>query len=458
MRDKIIADLAGKKIVVVGLGVSGLWAARWLAGQGADICVSEAKEEGLLDPEIRKEVTQLGIRIETGGHQKRTFEEAEMIVVSPGVPLEMDLIKRAIAENIPVMGELDLAGRIIDIPVIAVTGTNGKTTVTSFLGALLKNAGLKVFVGGNIGTPLIAYAAQGMKADYAVVEVSSFQLDLAGAFCPQVSMILNISADHLDRYKDYEAYVQSKLSIFRNQGMGHYLILNDDDETLRSIDPPSPLTVLRYGFEGGTGRNAFIQEDDIYASLPGKEERSFSLRSFGLSGKHNRANLMAAVLASLALEIEEGAINKTIDTFKGMSDRLERVMEFNGVTFYNDSKATNVDAAVKAVESFDRPIILIAGGRHKGADYAPLVSAARQRVKGAVFLGEAKDILAGSFKDVLPFQEAEDMDQAVVAAFSIAGKGDIVLLAPACSSFDMFTDYTHRGRIFREAVRRLSSG
>lgn len=458
MEDKILTDLVGKKVLVVGLGVSGLWAARWLSGQGADVCVSEAKAKTGLDPEILREVSRLGISLETGGHERETFENAEMIVVSPGVPLEMELLKRAINRNTPVMGELELAGRIIDTPMIAVTGTNGKTTVTSFLGAILENAGLKVFVGGNIGTPLIAYAAQESKADYAVVEVSSFQLDMARTFCPHVSIILNISPDHLDRYVDYEAYVQSKLGIFKNQGVGNYVILNDDDKKLCSVNPSRSLTALRYGFERREGRHAFIRERQICASLPGRKERLFPLESFGLFGKHNQANLMAAVLAALALDIEDRAIRKTINEFKGIADRLEPVIELNGVAFYNDSKATNVDAAVKAVESLDRPIILIAGGRHKGADYAPLVSAARQSVKGAVFLGEAKEILAASFQGVLPSYEAEDMDKAVAVAFSIAGRGDAVLLAPACSSFDMFSDYTHRGRVFREAVGRLVSG
>lgn len=420
--------------------------------------VTEKKRESELDPDILRELLELGVILEVGGHKKETFLNVDTIILSPGVPHDMALIKSASEKKIPVVGELELASRFIDTPIIAVTGTNGKTTVTTLLGRMLENAGFNVFVGGNIGTPLIAYAAGEQKADYLVLEVSSFQLDTIHTFSPYISIILNISPDHLDRYPDYEAYIRSKLRLYENQGDGQYLILNHDDQRLSSVSPSSGVSLLFYGSEKGEGLHAFLEGGRISASLNGSTRQSFSLDAFALPGSHNQENLLGAVLAGMALGIDAAMIQKTINQFKGLPHRLEYVGEVNGVLFYNDSKATNVDAAVRAVTSFDRPLILIAGGRHKGADYAPLITAGRGRVKGAVFLGEAKGLLAESFRNEISFSLAENMEEAVFRAFSMASKGDAVLLAPACSSFDMFSDYPHRGRVFREAVEGLIHG
>jgi UDP-N-acetylmuramoylalanine--D-glutamate ligase len=451
-------EFRNKKVLVVGLGITGLYAARWLAKQGAAVTVSEAKPETELSSATCKEVRKLGIALETGRHQETTFLKSEMIVLSPGVPHDMEPLRSAKKTGIPVTGELELSSRLIDTPMIAVTGTNGKSTVTALLGSLLKNANLKAFVGGNIGTPLIAYVEGEEKADYVVVEVSSFQLDTIETFCPLISLLLNISPDHLDRYASYEDYAQSKLRIFMNQREGQHVILNDDDETLASVNPPSGVSVFRFGVKRKEGRHAYVQDKEIRASLSGGEHNSFSFKSFRLPGKHNMENLLAVVLAGLILGIEPSVIQQTIGNFKGLPNRLEHVAEFEGVEFYNDSKATNVDAAVRAITSFDRPLILIAGGRHKGSDYARLVKAARGGVRKAIFLGESRELLASSFEGVVPFLMAEDMDEAVSIAFSQADRGDAVLLAPACSSFDMFSDYAHRGMVFRSAVERLSHG
>ncbi len=462
MRNNKKIEFSAKKVTVVGLGSSGIWTARFLAREGANVTVSEIRPETDFDPDTLSEIRELGIRLEMGEHRNESFLAVDMIILSPGVPLHMPLLRNAIEEGIPVMGELELGSRLVDVPMIAVTGTNGKSTVTTLLGRLIEDAGFDVFVGGNIGTPLMAYvtgAAKGKaKMDYIVVEVSSFQLDAVDTFCPFVSFVLNISPDHLDRYSCYEDYVQSKLRIFANQGPGQFVILNDDDEKLSSIHPSSGVSVLRYGAENREGRHGFIERKRIMAGFDGMESKSFSLESVTLPGLHNLENVLAAVLGGLALGIDGLSIQNTIDSFKGLPDRLELVKELDGVAFYNDSKATNVDAAVKAVKSFDRPLILIAGGRHKGADYAPLVKAAEGKAKRAIFMGEAGDLLASSFRDVIPFSMAIDMDEAVSVAFSHAKSGDAVLLAPACSSFDMFTDYSHRGRAFRSAVERIFNG
>ena len=450
--------LCGKKVLVVGLGITGVTTARWLAQHGARVTVSEMRSEAELDPATCKVVWDLGIELETGGHRKETFLDAELIVLSPGVPHDMELLRAVREINVPVTGELELASRLIDTPMIAVTGTNGKSTVTAFLGYLLENANLKAFVGGNIGTPLMDYAAGSEKADYVVIEVSSFQLDTIETFCPFVSMILNVSPDHLDRYPSYEDYVRSKLRVFMNQRTGQYVILNDDDKRLSIVNPESGVSVLRFGIEKKEGRHAFIENGKIRTNLFGEDVNTFSFESFKLTGRHNLENLLAMVLSGLTLGIDPQVIRKTIAELKGLPHRLEWVAELAGVVFYNDSKATNIDAALKAIKSFDRPLILIAGGRHKGSDYTPLVKASTGVVKGAVFLGEARELLAESFEGYVPFSMAENMDEAVSMAYSGAVSGDVVLLAPACSSFDMFSDYSQRGREFKAAVERLVRG
>ena len=447
-----------KKVLVVGLGKSGLSVARYLSKKGAQVGVSELREESELDRALLQDTWQLGIALETGGHKEETFLNADMIIVSPGVPLDIGPLKAAEEAGIPILGEMELASRLTDTPIVAVTGTNGKSTVTAFLGSMLKGAGLEAFVGGNIGTPLMDYAAGDWRADYALVEVSSFQLDTMQNFSPMISLVLNITPDHLDRYPDYEAYVQSKLSIFRNQGAGQYAILNDDDQTLSQFEPAGGVSVLRYGLERRQNRQAHVQGMSIMAHLPGEKKEFFGLEGFKLPGRHNQENLMGVILVGLLLGIGPRIMQKTIEQFQGLPNRLEHVGTLRGVDFYNDSKATNVDAALRAVATFDRPIVLIAGGRHKGADYLPLVEASTGKVRKAIFLGEAKHILAEAFKGTIPFALAEDMRDAVSQSFSSSEPNDVVLLAPACSSFDMFTDYAHRGKVFREEVERLDHG
>ncbi len=450
------------RFLVVGLGTSGYWAAKWLAGEGAKVTVSDIKERSQLDIQFLEELEALGVQLETGGHQKESFLSTDAVVVSPGAPLNTPFIHAASQNHIPIMGEMELAARYVKAPMIAVTGTNGKTTVTSFLGEMLKNAGRQVFVGGNIGTPLSAYLAQGKNADYLVVEVSSFQLDTIENFRPEISIILNITPDHLDRYENFEAYVQSKLRIFENQDSGETVILNADDPVLSAAIPPAGTTVLRYGLKTKERIDAFIERGQDFSVITAKNR--FNLKGFSLRGSHNLENLLAIVLAGKALNLLPAAIQRTIDEFKGLPNRLERIgtkeplPELKGVQFYNDSKATNIDAAIRAVKSFDKPIILIAGGRHKGSDYQPLVQACKGRVKEAVFMGEASGLLAEAFTGEIPFSLAESMRDAVFKAYSLGEAGEIVLLAPACSSFDMFEDYDHRGRAFKASVEEILSG
>ena len=452
---KGISPFLKKKTLVVGLGKSGVSAARWLSENGAKVTVSDIKSESEMDDKLLKEAKRLGIGLEMGAHTIETFLDVDLIVVSPGVPLQITPLKLARERGIPIIGELELAARLTDTPLIAVTGTNGKSTTTALLGYLIEKAGFKVFVGGNIGTPIMDYVSGHGKADYIVAEVSSFQLDTIEEFSPFVSVLLNISPDHLGRYENYEAYIQSKFRIFQNQGQGQYAVLNDDDERLSRLHPSGKGSVLRYGLEKGENRQAFISQKKIGIRYPGPDVHYFEINGFKLSGAHNIENLMGAILVCYALQIDPQIIQASINQFHGLPHRLEWVGRYRGVDFYDDSKATNVDAAVKAVKGFDRPIVLIAGGRHKGADYLPLVKAAKDRVKKAIFLGEAKHLMGTSFKDIIPFAMADNMQEAVHQAFSSAEPKDVVLLAPACSSFDMFSDYAHRGDVFKAIVRRL---
>jgi UDP-N-acetylmuramoylalanine--D-glutamate ligase len=450
-------DFFKKRILVVGLGRSGLSAARWLIREGADVTIGDIMSEKDLQGELYREAMKLGAKLETGGHRVETFLNQEMIIVSPGVPLEIAPLKAAEERGITIIGEMELAFRLFDTPVVAVTGTNGKSTAVSLLELMIRGSGARLFVGGNIGTPLMDYVMGDQSADYVLVEVSSFQLDTMEKFCPVVSILLNITPDHLDRYSDYEAYVQSKLRIFQNQGAGHYAVLNDDDERLARFLPKGEVTVLRYGMEERGCRNAFMHGSRMITRLPGKKDYHFDIEGFHLPGRHNLENLMGVVLAGLALGLGPEVIRNSIGDFKGLPHRIELVGSIGGTDFYDDSKATNVDAAVRSVESFDRPLILIAGGRHKGGDYSPLVKAAKGKVKKAILIGEARYLIAGSFEGIIPFELADGMGEAVSKAYRSAEANDVILLAPACSSFDMFSDYGHRGRIFRGEVKGLDN-
>jgi UDP-N-acetylmuramoylalanine--D-glutamate ligase len=451
-------NIRGQRVVVVGLGRSGSAAALWLAGGGAEVTVSDRRPAPAFSADLLREVADAGVRLELGGHEAETFLNADWIVLSPGVPPEVEPVRSARDRGIPVFGEMELACRLLDIPMAGVTGTNGKSTVTALLGEMLRCSGEGVFVGGNIGTPLMDLVTGRGSYDCGVIEVSSFQLDTMESFRPEVSVILNISPDHLDRYPDYEAYVRSKLRIYRHQRPGTAVVLNDDDPRLRDAEPGGHLRVLRFGLDEAPQRVSWVSGDRVVVRLPGRDPLSFSLEGFALPGRHNRENLMAAALAALSMGARREAVQKGIDTFRGLPHRLELVGRAGGVAFYDDSKATNVDAAVRAVKSLGRPLILIAGGRHKGADYGPLVRAARARIKAAVLLGEARRLMAEAFEGTVPYCIVETMDEAVSEARARAVPGDAVLLAPACSSFDMFEDYAHRGRAFSEAARRFTDG
>jgi len=442
-------ELYNKKFLVAGLGMSGAAAARFLKNRGASVTVTDmAEEQNLLvyAPMMR----EMGISLELGQHRIETFEDADAIVLSPGVPHFIAPVKAAIAKGIPVIGEIELAFRFIAEPIVAVTGTNGKTTVTTLLGKMLENSGFKVFVGGNIGNPLIAYVDRGDKADRIVLEISSFQLDTIDTFRPRVGVLLNITDDHLDRYPDFMAYAKSKARIFENQTEDDVAVLNLADPAVREVTQHIISRKTGFGVRGsGFGENF---PSPLTSDLG-------PLTSHLLIGRHNEDNVSAACLAAIAAGATKEGIQSALDNFKGLPHRIEYVAEIAGVRYFDDSKGTNTDAVIKALECFDFPVILIMGGRGKGGaegnGFHVLKESVSRKVKHLIVMGETKEELKAVLGKSVFTTTADSMEDAVYQAHRAAVSGDTVLLSPACSSFDMYRSYAERGQRFCEAVREI---
>ena len=451
-------DLFKKKVLVVGLGMTGVSTARFLVNQGAFVTVTDmAKEDELVNSmEI---IRKLGINMELGGHKNTTFENADLIVLSPGVPHTIPQVHRARSKGINVLGEIELASKFIDEPVIAITGTNGKTTTTTLLGQMLKSSGFDVFVGGNIGSPLAGYVDRKKKAEIVVAEVSSFQLDTIESFKPKVSVLLNITKDHLDRYPDFTAYVKSKCRIFKNQDSSDTAVVNGSDPLIRkftkSISSKKLFFASRKQNEEGANLSGKNIELFFKSSWKTKSPLAIDLAGTSIKGKHDMENASAACLAALVAGATPEGIQTAIDHFKGLPHRLEYVATVNDVKYFNDSKATNVDAVIRALEYFSSNVILIMGGRNKKADFDSLRDSVRHISKMIIAIGEAKESIVSSLNDVVPVNTDKTMKDAVFTAYGAAKPGDVVLLSPACSSFDMYDDYAHRGKVYCEAVKLL---
>ena len=451
-------NYSNKRIVVVGLGRSGVATARFLTHRGARVTVTDRKGADALADSVAA-LAGLNLTLKLGGHDPTDFETADLVVLSPGVPHIQPVLEPAWANGTPVIGEMELAAANITEPIIAVTGTNGKTTTTELLGQMLKNSGKTVFVGGNIGTPLTDYA-DGLhgKADVVVAETSSFQLDTIVDFRPSTAVMLNITDDHLDRYASFEAYAESKWRIFENQHPTDAAIFSALDATVTAMLAKHPPKARRQMFSDQAVVNgAQILKDKILLFAEGRPVGSYALDQTALIGPHNRENIAAACLAAREQGATDSGIQQTIDTFKGLAHRLEPVGTVRGIRFVNDSKATNVDAVKRALECFDRPVVLIMGGLNKKGDFSRLKSLVHHRVKTLVAMGQAKDeiITALAGDPGHGILEADSMEQAVQKAFDAAVDGDTVLLSPACASFDMFTSYAQRGERFRQIVERM---
>ncbi|MEA3279840.1 MAG: UDP-N-acetylmuramoyl-L-alanine--D-glutamate ligase [Thermodesulfobacteriota bacterium] len=436
-------DIANKNILVVGLGRSGAAVACFLKNRGAAVTVTDIAGEEKLESYIPS-LREMGISMELGPHRIETFESADLIIISPGVPHTILPIKRAGLKGIPVLGEIELASRFIREPIVAVTGTNGKTTTTTLLGEMLKKSGLSVFVGGNIGNPLIEYVDKGEKVETLIIEVSSFQLDTIDTFRPKVGVLLNIAEDHLDRYPDFAAYAKSKMRIFENQRESDIAVYNASDPYIRSLCKNIKSRKLPFN-------NNAIDNDKIEKTL-----KSLNFTGMSLQGKHNIENAYAASLAALTTGGTVEGVQSALNNFKGLPHRLEYVATINDVNFFNDSKATNVDAVARALEAFNKPVILIMGGRDKGSDFHLLEDLVRQHTKKIIVMGEAKEDIESALGHITSIRIAASMEDAVSSAYHAASPGDVVLLSPACASFDMYTSYAHRGEDFCKAVDELN--
>lgn len=460
-RDIVGGLTPDSRVVVVGLGRSGMAAVRLLRKMGVAVAVSETTPREQLDPENLAWLAAHAISVECGGHSAGLLAGADLLVVSPGVPLDLPQLRAAAAAGVPVLGEMALACALVETPIIAITGTNGKSTVTELVGEMFRAAEKPVFVGGNLGTPLSEYLLGEQDCEALVLEVSSFQLDTAPGFAPEVAVLLNISPDHLDRYPDYEAYKASKFSIFTGQKTSGAAILNrDDEELMRSLGGhPVPARRFFYGDNPGmAGRGAAISGSKIIVpGLTAGVPEEYSLAGTELGQEPNIHNGAAAILAARLLGCPPEAVRKALAGFRALRHRLALVAEIDGVQYFDDSKATNIGAVAAALRGMSRPVVLIGGGRDKGGDYRLLHDLVREKVKGMVLLGEASEKMAASFALLTKVEMAESLEEAVVIASRLAVPGEAVLLSPACASFDMFSGYAQRGRVFREAVSALAN-
>jgi len=400
-------------------------------------------------------IEEAGCALRLGPHRPEDFLETELIVVSPGIPLDIKPLEEARRRGIEIVGEMEWSWRQVDLPVIAVTGTNGKTTTTALIGEMLMLAGRHPFVGGNIGTPLSQWILSGAYADIAVLEVSSFQLDTASTFRPGTGVLLNVTEDHLDRYTSFEAYAASKLSLFRRQGRQDFAIINGDDSICRRHAGEIPGSVLFFS-SSDAASNAYVSDGKIRVSVPGKGKFEISLARTGLQGAHNRENIMAAALAAMSADVGAEAIQAAVDGFAGFAHRVEWVRNWKGIDFYDDSKGTNVGAVVKALEGFDRPVLLLLGGRDKLGSYQPLIAPLIARGKGVFAFGEAGPRIYGELSGKLPATLSPDLGSAFRDALNRAAPGDVVLLSPGCSSFDQYEGYAQRGDHFKGLVAELA--
>jgi UDP-N-acetylmuramoylalanine--D-glutamate ligase len=457
-------ELKGKKVLVVGLGKSGLAAALFLRQKGAQVTVSDMRSAAALAKELPA-LLEHGISVESGGHGLLTFRRQDLIVVSPGVPLDTPELVQVKAFGLPVIGELELASRYLKGGIIAVTGSNGKTTTTALIGQIFQDAGLPTQIGGNIGLPVIELIPNSTETTVNVLEVSSFQLETVVEFHPRIAVILNITPDHLDRHGSFQNYVAAKENIFAKQTPADALVLNADDTTTQ-------LSASHAQSKSGQGPNIYwfsrtkivrqgacvLNDAIVWIEREGAAaEPILPLSEIPLKGSHNVENVLAAVAAARLATVPAESIRKTVASFQAVEHRLEYVATENAVDYYNDSKATNVDAAAKAIAAFPGCIHLILGGKDKNSNYADLSDLLRHRVKTVYTIGSAAPKIEQQIRGMVPIVSCETLDKAVAAARKAAHPGDVVLLSPACSSFDQFESYEHRGRVFKELVLELTN-
>ena len=448
-------DLDGKRVLVVGLARTGLVSALFSAAYGAKVTATDERPI----PEVAEAAEKLrvaGVKLELGGFVPQTFLEQDLIVVSPGVPAKIEPLENARAKGIPVWSEIELAWRFLRGKLVAITGSNGKTTTTSLVAHILKTSNVPTLIGGNIGTPLLALVETSVDTSVTVAEISSFQLETIDSFRPEIGVLLNLTPDHLDRHITFEAYAGAKMRMFENQLEKDIALLNADDPEVTKRMPAKP-KIFWFSRQKRVATGAFLRDDQIIFRHEGSEVELARLADIQLRGQHNVENVLASCAAAYLAGAVPAAIAAGVKSFRGVEHRLEFVAELSGVQYYNDSKATNVDAAVKAVEAFPGPLVVILGGRDKGSPYAPLRELLHERARLALLIGESAEKIAADLGDAVAFENAGTLQQALHIAARHVQPGDTVLLAPACSSFDQFENYEHRGRVFKELVAQMQS-
>ena len=442
----------GEKVLVIGAARSGLAGAEFLAKQGNQVVLTDMKQAVQVD-----NLAELGVSFVWGEQPDVEAIKPDYIVMSPGVPLTIPPVKYAKEHGIPVIGELELAYRNCKAPFAAITGTNGKTTTTTLIGELMKKTGRQVFVGGNIGVPIITYADKLQEEDIVGAEVSSFQLETVESFCPHLALMINLTPDHLDRHGDMAGYLAAKARIFENQKESDYLVLNYDDEALRELAPQSRGKVIFFSQKHKLEEGVYLDGRKVMLALNGESLFICNADEIAIKGKHNLENAMGAIVFAYLSGVRAEDIRDVLMTFQGVEHRLEPVRTLNEVLYINDSKGTNPDSTIKAIEAYDRPIVIILGGKNKGVPFTELAGLVKQREKKAVLVGQAKEELAEALDaaDFNDYVRTESFEEAVTKAAELAEPGDIVLLSPACTSWDMFSSFEERGRLFKKLVMEL---
>ncbi len=446
--------VVGKNVSILGMARSGLALAKTLKELGARVFVSDLKSENNLKSEI-EELKKLRIDFETGGHSPKLLQEKDYMVLSPGVPSDISIVKEAEFLGIPVFSEIEVAYWLCPAEIVAITGSNGKTTTTTLVGEIFKKAGKETSIVGNIGVAFSGVLNQISNTGIVVLEVSSFQLEKIQEFKPKVSAILNLSPDHLDRYPNLESYIQAKFRIFENQDRSDFVVLNQDDSILRKKASEVKAPVLFFSTQTELEEGGYIKDKSLMVKLGGIEKRIIDVSQIGIKGPHNLSNAVCASLIATALGVKKETIAEVLKEFKGVEHRLEFVAEISGVKFVNDSKATNVDSVWYALQSVEPPIILIAGGKDKGGDFSRLADLVKEKVKLLILIGQAKDKIQKALGNLTETVEAQDLAEAVKLGFNKSQTGDCVLLSPACASFDMFLNFEERGKIFKQEVAKL---
>ena len=447
-------DIAGKKILIVGLGRTGEAVANFLLSRAAKVTISEIKTAEELGNKVRF-WKEMGAAVETGGHDIHLFLAEDLIIPSPGAAAlpEIAVAKKA---GIKVMSEIELAFHFLKGKIAGITGTNGKSTTATLAHKILRAAGLRSYLAGNIGTPLISFVDKSRADNIYVTEISSFQLEHIERFRPDIAVFLNISQNHLDWHASFDDYYATKKKLFLSQGRGNIAILNQDDRLVWPLAGRVETKIYAFSSRKEVCRGCFLKAGQIVLR-DDKDESLLRTREVPLPGLHNQENVMAAALVGHCLGVPVRTMRSPIMSFSGLEHRLEKVLTVRRIDFINDSKATTVDATVKALQSFDKSIVLILGGRDKGADFTQLRKPVREKVKKVILLGEASEKIKGALRRVVPMEEASSLRDAVALSFAAASPGEMVLLAPACTSFDMFKNFEARGRAFKKEVRRLKS-